>query len=307
MGGSCSGTFSHSQHEYSFLAWRLIPYVCIIVVPFMSRLITLSQSHGHPSSASIYVWYSLLFKEPPAWQLQWANSSLFYTQARPFQSETKELEVRGTWLVARFVTTDHPFPSKIGMTDRVFLSATVEMEIDPSPGWPKVSKIWSFSSRDRWEIYSSLSDDSDNLHLLFQFRESTLSWHWDNRVTQSPWAELGHLCLSGDQTCSSCKMHCWMLRRTCWGMSVLPSTGECSSVGLHAWIVCVTHHHYMDSLSFKMFQWDMSKMIKSLCLIDVHDGRWFIEVGLINMLSCHRRHVQQYRAWMTPLFTVVSF
>ena len=152
MGGSCSGTFSHSQHERSSLAWRLMPYVCISVVPSMSRLIKLCQSHGHPSSASVSVWYSLWLKEPPAWQLQWANSSLFYTQARPFQPETKVLGVRGTWLVARFVTTNHPFPSKIGMTDRVFLPATVEMEMDPSPGWPKVSKIRSFSSRDRKEF-----------------------------------------------------------------------------------------------------------------------------------------------------------
>ena len=186
---------------------------------------------------------------------------LFYTQARPFQPETKVLGVRGAWLVARFVTTDNRFPSKFGMTDRVFLPATVEMEMDPSPGWPNVSKICSFSSRHRKELIKVFL-----AHIHFQFRESTLSWHWDDRVTPSPWAELGHLCLSGDQTCSSCKMHSWMLRRTCGGMSALPSTGECSSVGLHGWIVCVTHHHYMDSLSFKMFQGDMSKMIKKLVL-----------------------------------------
>ena len=149
MGGSCSGTFSHNQHEHSSLSWRLILCVCIIVVPLMSRLIKPSQSHGHPSSASVSLWYSLWLKEHPAWQLQWANSSL---QARPFQPETKVLGVRGTCLVTRFVTTDHSFPSKIGMTDRVFLPATLEMEMDPSPGWPKVSKIWSFSSRDRKEF-----------------------------------------------------------------------------------------------------------------------------------------------------------
>ena len=94
-----------------------------------------------------------------------------------------------------------------------------------------------------------------------ELRESTLSWHWDNRVTPSPWAELRHLCLSGDQTCYSCKMLSWMFRRTCGGMSASASSWECSFVGLRGLIVSVTHHHYIDSISFKMFQ-DMSEIRK---------------------------------------------
>ena len=99
-----------------------------------------------------------------------------------------------------------------------------------------------------------------------ELRESTLSWHWDNRVT--PWAELRRLCLSGDQTCSSCKTLSWMLRRTCGGMSASASSWECSFVGLRGLIVSVTHHHYIDSISFKIFQ-DKSEMIRKLVL------RWY--------------------------------
>ena len=113
--------------------------------------------------------------------------------------------------------------------------------------------------------------------------------------------------LSGDQTCSSYKMHSWMLRRTCRGITVLASNWDCSLVGLCGLIVCVTHHHYIDSLSFTIFQGNMSKMIKKMCFVDVHDGSWFIEVVLINMLSCHRQPFQQYRVWITLLFPVVSF
>ena len=105
--------------------------------------------------------------------------------------------------------------------------------------------------------------------------------------------------LSGDQTCSSCKMHSWMVRRTCRGINVLASTWECCLVGLCGLIVCVTHHHYIDSLSFTIFQGNMSIMIKKMCFVDVHDGCWLIEVVLINMLSCHRQHVQQYRVCIT--------
>ena len=99
-------------------------------------------------------------------------------------------------------------------------------------------------------------------------RESTLSWHWDNRVTPSPWAELRRLCLSGDQTCSCCKTLSWMLRRTCGGMSASASSWECSFVGLRGLIVSVIHHHNIDSISFKIFQ-NMSEMIRKLVL------RWY--------------------------------
>ena len=38
---------------------------------------------------------------------------------------------------------------------------------------------------------------------------------------------------------------------------------------------------------------------KKVCVVDVHDGSWFIEVVVINMLSCHRQHFQHYRVWIT--------
>ena len=42
---------------------------------------------------------------------------------------------------------------------------------------------------------SSPSEDSNKLAPLF-LGESTLSWHWDNRATPSPWAQSGHLYLT---------------------------------------------------------------------------------------------------------------
>ena len=43
-------------------------------------------------------------------------------------------------------------------------------------------------------------------------------------------------------------------------MSASASSWECFFVGLRGLIVSVTHHHYIDSISFKMFQ-DMSEML----------------------------------------------
>ena len=109
-----------------------------------------------------------------------------------------------------------------------------------------------------------------------EWRESTLSWHWDNRVTPGPWAESRRLCLSGDQTCSSCKTLSWMLRMTCGGKSASAYSWECSFVGLRGLIVSVTHHHCIDRISFKCsFERDDKKACALLtCTITVGLLRW---------------------------------
>ena len=186
------------------------------------------------SSSSVSVWYSFWLKQPPAWQLgvqtelffkSRCTCKLLYTHKWPFQPETKVLEVKCTWLVANFVTT-HSLPSSessragnskfrtsLLFKSWAFLERTPNTsmfpgfkhwlawpigEMDPSSKWTKVSKILSFSSNDKREFIQVFMKTPTNLHLSFQLRESTLSWHWDNRTTQSPWAEFGHLCLSGD-------------------------------------------------------------------------------------------------------------
>ena len=83
----------------------------------------------------------------------------------------------------------------------------------------------------------------------------------------------------------------WMLRRTCGGMSASASSWKCSFVGLHGLIVSVTHHHYIDSISFKL-TWARYKI---LCFVDMHVNSWFIEAVPIDMLSCHRQHINSIR------------
>ena len=74
------------------------------------------------------------------------------------------------------------------------------------------------------------------------------------------------------------------------------------------WVDGLCHTPPLHCQSFlHNIPWKHEQDDKKMCFVDVHDGSWFIEVVLINMLSCHRQHFQQYRVWITLLFPVVSF
>ena len=198
MGGSCSRTFSHKQHEHSSLAWRLIPHVCIIVVPFMSRLIKLSQ-YG-----ILCCWKSLLHDSYSEETVDFTPTHDHFNQ-RP---RCWEYEACG-WSLDLWPQTT------ISLSSSEWLIGLCWSEDGSFFRVAKGVKDLVIFIKGQEEVYSSLSVDSNNLHLPFQLRESALSWHWNIRATPSPWAELGHLCLSRDQTCSSRKIHSWMPRRTC--------------------------------------------------------------------------------------------
>ena len=256
----------------------------------MSSLIKLSQGQGlllpHQYLYDILCgWNSLLhdmLQRAVQTDLNLKNSwtcSLFYTHIWPFQQETKELGVRGTRLVANFVTT-HFLPSsessravKCKFRISLLFESWSFLEHTPytsmSPGFKQwLAWLIGFSCHlqltRRWIFLQSGQKCQIFCHFHQEIGGSLFKSFW--WLHPSPWIKLWRLCLSGDQTCVSCKMHSWMLRMTCGGMSVSASTWVFLG-GTTGLIVCVTHHHYyIDSLSCKMFQGDMCEMISKLVL-----------------------------------------
>ena len=142
------------------------------------------------------------------WQLHRANNctcSLPYTHTWPFQPETKVLGVQGTCLVTTFLTGG----GEVGAQGNVSLYIIAMWELIVSEHTPYTSmfpgvkhwlpwlmgischlKCWCGDGslfkvvkcvkdlvifiKGQEGVYSSLSDDSNNLHLSFQLRESTL-------------------------------------------------------------------------------------------------------------------------------------
>ena len=224
----------------------------------MSLLIKLSQGQGlllpHQYLCGILCgWNSLLhdiLQRAVQTDMILKNSwtcSLFYTHIWPFQQETKVLGVRGTWLVTHFVTP-HFLPrseSSRAVKCKFRISLLFEswsfLEHTPYRSTCTGCKHWlawliGFSCHllltRRWIFLQSGQKCQIFCHFHQEIGGSLFKSFWR---PHTPWIELGRLCLAGDQTCVSCKMHSWMLRMTCGEMSVSVSTRECSLVGLRGW------------------------------------------------------------------------